>query len=131
MDLTSLRQRIHELLAEQRRLVQSLLRQREQLTGSLFVRYAECGKEGCPCRHGAKHGPYYVLSTRTRGKGACSYLDRRQLPAARSLLKQYRAFRSGLRRLRKVNTDLVGQLRRYQNLSARRGVRRLGLSVQV
>ena len=67
-------------LAEQRALVQSLLRLREQLQGSLFARYGECGKEGCVCRRGSKHGPYYVLSTRSGGQGGFAYLEARGWP---------------------------------------------------
>jgi len=70
-----LRKRVRARLGEQRTLVQSLLRQRELLQGSVFARYGECGKEGCACRQGRKHGPYYVFSMRSGGKGAFAYLE--------------------------------------------------------
>jgi len=124
------RKRIRTRLAEQRSLVSSLLAKRAQLQGSLFVRYGECGKESCTCRQGQKHGPYYVLSTRSGGKGGFAYLDGRQLEAARSLVTRYRAFRDGLRRLKKVNLELVDLLRKYQEQISREGGRRLGLSTQ-
>ncbi len=65
-------------LLEQRLLVEKLLRLREQLQGSLFARYGVCGKENCICRQGRKHGPYYVLSTRSGGKGGFAYLKGRR-----------------------------------------------------
>jgi len=123
-----IRGRIRETLAEQRRQVASLLRLREQLQGSLFVRYGQCGKPGCACLiEGRRHGPYYVLSTRTGGRGSFSYLDAPTAREARARVAQYRAFRAGLKGLQRVNGSLVGLLRRYQQAQLRKTVRRLGL----
>jgi hypothetical protein len=126
-----IRERVRARLAEQRDLVGSLLRQRAQLAGSLFVRYGVCGKEGCVCRTGQKHGPYYVLSTRSAGRGGFSYLDAERLGEARELVKAYREFRADMRRLRKVNEQLVVLLRRFQEASMRQGSRRVGVAPQV
>lgn len=130
-DPEGIRKRVRGRLAEQRALVRSLLRQRQQLQGSLFVRYGVCGKPGCACRQGARHGPYYVLSTRSGGRGGFSYLEARRVAEARVLVARSREFRAGLRRLRGVNRDLVALLRRYQESLSRRATRRLGLAVGV
>ena len=126
-----IRQRVRTSLQEQRELVAELLRQREQLAGSLFVRYGVCGKEGCVCRTGQKHGPYYVLSTRSGGKGGFAYLEAERLAEARELVKAYRDYRAGMRRLRRVNDQLVALLRRYQEAVTRRGSRRVGVNLPV
>ena len=120
--------RIRETLARQRRLVASLLRLREQLHGSLFVRYGQCGKAGCACQtEGHRHGPYYVLSTRSGGRGSFSYLDAPTAREARARVARYRAFRAGLKGLQRVNASLVDLLRRYQQAQHRKSARRLGL----
>lgn len=126
-----IRQRVRGRLQEQRALVEDLLRRREQLAGSLFVRFGVCGKEGCVCRTGQKHGPYYVLSTRSAGKGGFAYLEASQMSEARELVKAYRDYRAGMRRLRKVGEQLVVLLRRYQEATTRQGTRRVGLSPQL
>ena len=126
-----IRQRVRTSLQEQRELVAELLRRREQLAGSLFVRYGVCGKEGCVCRTGQKHGPYYVLSTRSGGKGGFAYLAAARLSQARELVKAYREYRAGMRRLRRVNEQLVGLLRRYQEATTKRGSRRVGVNLPV
>ena len=126
-----IRQRVRTSLQEQRELVAELLRRREQLAGSLFVRYGVCGKQGCVCRTGQKHGPYYVLSTRSGGKGGFAYLEAERLPQARELVKAYRDYRAGMRRLRRVNDQLVALLRRYQEAVTRRGSRRVGVNLPV
>src|SRR5580765_575538 len=101
-----LRGRVRQTLAEQRRLVSSLLRLRAQLQGSLLVRHMECGKAGCACHTGRKHGPYFVLSNRSGGRGSFAYLDAEEAARARTLVTRYRQFRRGLQRLQKVNVEL-------------------------
>jgi hypothetical protein len=128
LDLQDLRKRIELRMAAQRTLVRSLLDQREQLQGSLFTRWGECGKEACACRQGRKHGPYYVLSLRGGGKGTFAYLDGARLREARALVERYKTFRRGLRQLRKVNLDIVGLLQRYQAEGTRKAGRRLGVA---
>jgi hypothetical protein len=114
-------------LSEQRELVQSLLRLREQLHGSLFARYGTCGKPNCACQQGEMHGPYYVLSTRIGGRGGFAYLQSDQVGAARERVRSYREFRRGLRRLKRLNEELVSLLKKYQAAAAREGGRQLGL----
>ena len=126
-----IRQRIRTSLKRQRELVAELLRRREQLAGSLFVRYGVCGKQGCVCRSGQKHGPYYVLSTRSGGRGGFAYLEAAHMSEARELVKAYREYRAGMRRLQRVNAELVALLRRYQEATTRRGHRRIGLGLRV
>jgi hypothetical protein len=125
----AMRSRVREKLAEQRALTLELLRLREQLGGSLFARYGECGKEACVCRHGRKHGPYWVLSTRSAGRGGFTYLDADAAGAAKALVERHRAFNSGLRRLRRLNGDIVSLLKRYQAAMSRQAGRRLGVSL--
>src|ERR671924_444632 len=102
-----IRERIRKRLAAQQQLVRSLLALREQLQGSLFARYGTCGKESCVCRHGQKHGPYYVLSTHGGRQAGFAYLEGTRLAAARGLVARYRTFRRGLRRLKEGNLELV------------------------
>ncbi len=123
-----IRKRVQARLAEQRTLVGSLLRLREQLQGSLFVRYGECGKESCACRAGQRHGPYYVLSTRSGGKGAFSYLEEERADEARALVARAREFKQGMRRLQKLNTELVTLLKRYQQSQVATTNKRLGIT---
>ena len=124
-----LRGRVRRTLGEQRRLVARLLRQRAQVQGSLLVRHMECGKAGCACHSGRKHGPYYVLSNRSGGRGSFSYLDAAEAARARALVLRYREFRRGLQRLQRVNVELVGLLRRYQQAQLRRTGVKLGVGV--
>lgn len=130
MSPDAIRRRVREKLQEQRELVEELLHEREQLQGSLFTRFGMCGKATCACREGHKHGPYYVLSTRSGGKGGFAYLEGHQAAEARELVKRHRAFKAGMRRLKRIGEQLVVLLRRYQEAMARQGGRRVGLPAQ-
>ncbi len=121
IDPDRLRARVRTCLGAQRALVSELLQKRAQLQGSLFARYGRCGKSGCACREGRGHGPYYVLSTRSAGQGGFAYLDDAQAARAKELVRRQREFRAGMRRLRTLNTELVGLLRRYQRALQQRG----------
>lgn len=123
-----IRRRVQARLVEQHALVRSLLELREQLKGSLFVRYGRCGKPNCACRGGPGHGPYYVLSRRRQGQGAFAYLAGPRLAEARHLLGHGQRFRAGMRRLRRLNLELVGLLRRYQSAADRRAAQRLAVT---
>ena len=128
IDPETLRDRIRARLADQRALVLRLLHLREQLPGSLFARYGTCGKETCSCRTGEKHGPYFVLSTRSGGRGGFQYLEDEQAQEAKDLVSRHREFQEGLRQLRKVSGEIVSLLKRYQAGMARQGQRRLRMA---
>jgi len=127
-DLEAIRRQVRTRLREQGALVRLLLQQREQLQGSLFPRYGVCGKPTCVCRTGRRHGPYYVLSSRTAGRSAFAYLHADDVARARDLLRRHREFRRGMSRLRKLNADLVALLRRYQQAVVKRGGERMGIA---
>ena len=129
-EVEKIRHKAQKLLGAQRTLVQALLRLREQLGGSLIERWADCRKEGCACQRGERHGPYFVLSTRSGGRGGYTYLDRPQVPKARDLVRRHRQFQDGLRRLKGINEDLMDAMRRYREAMARRGERALRDSAQ-
>ena len=127
----AVRQRVRARLEEQRTLVEELLKRRAQLAGSLFVRYGVCGKENCACRTtGRKHGPYYVLSTRSGGQGGFAYLDSTRMAEARTLVRAFREYRRGMRRLKKLGEEVVALLRRYQELTTRQGRQQVSIGPQ-
>jgi len=106
----TLRQRVRARLHEQRTLVEKLLQRRELLAGSLFMRWGVCGKKGCICQTGQKHGPYYVLSRRSAGRGGFIYLDKERAGEARAL--------EALGRLSQEAGDLESALTYYQRAAA-------------
>jgi hypothetical protein len=123
--LVHLEQGIRDRLIEHESLVDALLQERAQIRGSLFSRFAVCGKTGCACARGEKHGPYYVLSSRSGGEGAFIYLKEDQVSRVRELVNRHRRFRKGLRRLRGLSSKLQAMLENYETSATLAGSRQV------
>jgi len=127
-NVEEIRTQVRERLEDQRGLVETLLHLREQLPGSLFARWSVCGKPGCPCGDGKRHGPYWVLSARSGGKGSFAYLPQDRAEEVRSFVERHREFRQGLKKLKQMSEELGDLLRTYQEAMAREGGQKLGLT---
>ena len=126
-DLVRLERGIRVSLNEHESLVDALLQEREQIRGSLFSRFAVCGKANCACAQGEKHGPYYVLSNRSRGEGAFIYLKEEQVSRVRELVDRHRRFKKGLKRLKGLSSKLHALFEQYETTAARAGSRQADL----
>jgi hypothetical protein len=126
-DIVRLEQGIRDRLVEHESLVDALLQEREQIRGSLFSRFAVCGKANCACASGEKHGPYYVLSNRSRGEGAFVYLKEDQVSRVQELVNRHRRFKKGLKRLKGLSTKLHELFERYETTAAQAGSRQAGM----
>ena len=126
-DIVRLEQGIRDRLVEHESLVDALLQEREQIRGSLFSRFAVCGKAKCSCAQGRKHGPYYVLSNRSGGEGAFIYLKEAQVSRVRELVSRHRRFRRGLKRLKGLSLKLHELFEKYETSAALAGSRQAGM----
>ncbi|MBK5256473.1 MAG: hypothetical protein JJE39_10605 [Vicinamibacteria bacterium] len=126
-DLVQLEQGIRDRLIEHESLVDALLQEREQIRGSLFSRFAACGKSNCACAQGEKHGPYYVLSNRSGGEGTFIYLKEDQVGRVRELVNRHRRFRKGLKRLKGLSTRLHALFEKYESSATLAGFRQAGI----
>lgn len=60
------------------------------LMGSLFKRYTRCMREGCKCRRGKKHGPYFYFSFVKGGRIHQIYIPRHKVGEVRRKIGNYR-----------------------------------------
>lgn len=126
-ELFRLEKGIRDRLTEHESLVLALLSEREQIKGSLFSRFAVCGKLNCACAQGEKHGPYYVLSNRSGGAGAFVYLKEDQVTRVRELVNRHRRFKKGLKRLKGLSSKLHEMFERYESSATQVGSRQVGV----
>jgi hypothetical protein len=126
-DLFRLEKGIRDRLTEHESLVLALLSEREQIKGSLFSRFAVCGKLNCACAQGEKHGPYYVLSNRSGGEGAFVYLKDDQVSRVRELVNRHRRFKKGLKKLKGLSSKLHEMFERYETSATLAGSRQAGM----
>ena len=89
--------------------LRSLLRSLPVLAGSLVKQYVVCGKSGCRCQRGQKHGPLYYLYWKEQGRSRSLYVPREKVVEIRRQIQNYRRVQKELaKRVR-------GQLREWQS----------------
>jgi hypothetical protein len=66
--------------------------------GSLVQQYVVCGKPGCRCQRGQKHGPLYYLYWKEQGRSRSLYVPRERVAELRSQIQSYRRFQKELAR---------------------------------
>ena len=71
------------LAGRRRTLVERLSALGPVLRASLIERFTQCGKGGCKCMHGEKHGPaYYLTVSYAKGKTRQVYVPKDLRPLA-------------------------------------------------
>ena len=88
-----------QIRRQRRELVQQMPPGGEILKGSLIERFTVCGRPGCRCGQGEKHGPYLYASV-FDGKQS------RQVYVPQSLAAEVRRWAGNYRRLSKIITGL-------------------------
>ncbi len=66
------------------------------LAGSLVAQYTTCGKQGCRCARGQKHGPLYYRHWKDHGRSRSRYVPREHVPAVRRQIRAYQQFQVAL-----------------------------------
>jgi hypothetical protein len=60
------------------------------LAGSLVKQYVICGKSGCRCQRGQKHGPLFYLYWKEQGRSRSLYVPREKAVEIRRQIQDYR-----------------------------------------
>ena len=78
---------------------QALVRLLPMVSGSLVKQYVTCGKSGCRCARGQKHGPLYYLYWKEQGRSRSLYVPREKVDELRRQVQNYRQFQEKLTEL--------------------------------
>lgn len=117
---------VRELNGERTALLEEMLAVGVTMPGSLFERWRVCGRPGCRCARGEKHGPYLCLSVFREGKPRVFPVARAKADAAREAVTAYRRWRAGLQRLKQMDAqilDLLEQARQAEEMAPTEVVR--------
>ncbi len=78
------------------------------LRGSLMERYLTCGKPGCKCTRGERHGPVWYLSVTVRaGKTVGMQVPKEQVERIRGWLENHRKVRESVEAIAEINWELL------------------------
>jgi hypothetical protein len=105
------RQRISQLRKIRGPLEDHLMRPKAMRVGSVVKQYVFCGKASCACHRDPqkKHGPYYYLSYKERGKSRYKYLGKATSPAGERA-RNYQVFQRGMAQLGKMHREVIDLL---------------------
>jgi len=94
--------------ARRKALVRNLPDLSEILRASLITRHTSCGKPGCKCMSGEKHGPSYVLSvTVAPGKTRQLYVRQEDLAAVSAQVENYDRLWRAIVEISNINIELL------------------------
>jgi Family of unknown function (DUF6788) len=95
-------------IARRQALIRSLPDPEEILRASLITRFTRCGKPGCKCMRGEKHGPSYLLSvTVAQGKTKQMYVRQQDVQQVKRLIDNYDKFWTTLVEISNINFELL------------------------
>ncbi len=90
------------------------------LPGKLCEQYIRCGKAGCRCQEGERHGPYYYRIWREGSRVQKVYVKREELEAVQAACDSYKDYLAVLRTMKasrmRVTRCISGECRRAQSL---------------
>jgi hypothetical protein len=84
----------------------------EMLQGSLVVLYRKCGKRGCRCERGEKHGPAYYLSYKEGGVTQMVYIPVSRLEEVKKAMEAFSRYWELGVRLSRLNLERMGLRKR-------------------
>lgn len=81
----------------------------QSIRASVVERFGTCGKPGCACHQGFKHGPYYYLTQCLARGHVQKFLLKSSADqtAAREATAAFNEFYDGLEELSQINTELL------------------------
>ncbi|MGQ9638694.1 MAG: DUF6788 family protein [Thermodesulfobacteriota bacterium] len=83
---------IRSLIKQKERLLRDIQGCSGMLQGSLVALYRRCGKKGCRCERGEKHGPAYYLSYKESGVTKMVYVPVLRLEEVRRAMEDFRRY---------------------------------------
>jgi hypothetical protein len=78
------------------------------LQGSLVTLYRKCGKKGCRCERGEKHGPAYYLSYKEEGVTQMVYIPVSRLAEVKKAMGAFSRYWELGVRLSRLNLEWMG-----------------------
>ncbi len=82
------------------------------LQGSLVVLYRKCGRKGCRCERGEKHGPAYYLSYKEGGVTQMVYVPVFRLEEVKKAMEAFSRYWELGVKLSRLNLEQMGLRKR-------------------
>ena len=103
---------MNHLCREKAALLRQIQRCSGMLQGSLVSLYRKCGKKGCRCERGQKHGPAYYLSFKEGGVTQMVYVPASRLEEVKKAMEAFSRYWELGVKLSRLNLERMGLRRR-------------------
>ena len=120
MDLSYIRKKIKDLSLERFKLEMEMintLSRKNMLYGSVVEKYVMCGKEGCKCKKGGLHGPFYYLTYKENGKTKMIFLKKGFSKKAKILNDNYKNFRKNRAKASMINKEILALMDEIEKIN--------------
>jgi hypothetical protein len=102
------RSKAQQLTSRRRKLAEQLCGLGPVLRASLIERFTQCGKPGCKCMRGEKHGPaYYLTVSYAKGRTRQIYVPKDLQPLAEQWVRNYHQAVTVLEEISGINLELI------------------------
>jgi hypothetical protein len=96
------------LALRRQKLVEELAGLGPVLRASLLERFTQCGRAGCKCMRGEKHGPaYYLTVSYAKGRTKQVYVPKDLQPLAERWVRNYHQAMKVLEEISSINLELI------------------------
>ena len=102
---------VAEIRRARARLARRLGRRGEIVKGSLVMRATRCGRSGCKCAKGEKHGPYLYVSVFREGRTRSVYVPQHLEGEVRRWVENARQLESDVAEITWLNAELLRRAR--------------------
>jgi len=103
--------KLQALMTRRDRLFQDLLALSDMVDGNLVKIFRRCGKPGCKCAKGQKHGPAWALLYKDQGHSKMVYVPKDAiadgLKECRRRTKMYARFKTVYKKILGVNRQIL------------------------
>ncbi len=77
------------------------------IQGSLVKRHLACGKQGCKCEKGERHGPFYYLTYLESSRHKSLYVPKDKVEKVREGIKAYKKVKEIIAEVADINRRLL------------------------
>jgi hypothetical protein len=117
MDLSQIRQLIHNAHQQRKDLLNQLMSSRPYIAAQVYERYKTCGNKHCKCQMGELHGPFLWIYQHKKGQKVLSTtVDTSKAEDAKKKAQQYKDWLQNRKLLRELDQSVQQYLDEMEQL---------------
>ena len=102
------KQRLYLLMKERDKLIWDLFNSMpvDMIAANLSYVFRSCGKQGCKCTTGEKHGPYPAIQLKIKNKRTIKMIKKNDIDEVEKKVNRYKEYQDGLAKINKLHKEI-------------------------